>query len=119
MTDRLPSERIERAILLIRGHKALLDSDLAELYSVEVKQLKRQVKRNQDRFPVDFMFELSKQEYDALRSQIGTLKRGQHSVVGRFETTKFLVRQIAVQAVCVECTKMVHRVPCVSGQART
>jgi len=57
----------------------MLDRDLAELYGVEVKQLKRQVKRNQDRFPVDFMFELSKEEYDALRSQFGTLKRGEHS----------------------------------------
>lgn len=54
MTNRLPSERIERAILLIRGHKAMLDSDLAELYSVEVKQLKRQVKRNQDPFSGGF-----------------------------------------------------------------
>ena len=57
----------------------MLDHDLAELYGVEVKQLKRQVKRNQDRFPADFMFELSKEEYDALRSQFGTLKRGEHS----------------------------------------
>ena len=57
----------------------MLDRDLAELYGVEVKQLKRQVKRNQDRFPVDFTFELSKEEYDALRSQFGTLKRGEHS----------------------------------------
>ena len=57
----------------------MLDRDLAELYGVEVKQLKRQVKRNQDRFPVDFMFELSKEEYDALRSQFGTLERGEHS----------------------------------------
>jgi uncharacterized protein YjcR len=57
----------------------MLDRDLAELYGVEVKQLKRQVKRNQDRFPADFMFELSKEEYDALRSQFGALKRGEHS----------------------------------------
>src|SRR5262245_54087193 len=57
----------------------MLDRDLAELYGVEVKQLKRQVKRNQDRFPADFMFELSKDEYNALRSQFGTLKRGEHS----------------------------------------
>ena len=57
----------------------MLDRDLAELYGVEVKQLKRQVKRNQDRFPADFMFELSRDEYNALRSQFGTLKRGEHS----------------------------------------
>jgi len=79
MKDPITAEQIERVIVLIRGHKVMLDRDLAELYGVEVKQLKRQVKRNQDRFPVDFMFELSKEEYDALRSQFGTLKRGEHS----------------------------------------
>jgi len=79
MKDPIPAEQIERVIVLIRGHKVMLDRDLAELYGVEVKQLKRQVKRNQDRFPADFMFELSKEEYDALRSQFGTLKRGEHS----------------------------------------
>jgi uncharacterized protein YjcR len=57
----------------------MLDRDLAELYGVEVKQLKRQVKRNQDRFPADFMFELSREEYNALRRQFGTFKRGEHS----------------------------------------
>lgn len=57
----------------------MLDSDLADLYQVETKQLKRQVKRNIERFPNDFMLELTKQEYDSLRSQIGTLKRGEHS----------------------------------------
>lgn len=56
----------------------MLDSDLAKLYKVEVKQLKRQVNRNMDRFPDDFMFELNKTEYDSLRSQFGTLKRGEH-----------------------------------------
>jgi hypothetical protein len=59
----------------------MLDRDLAELYGVEVKQLKRQVKRNQDRFPADFMFELSREEYNALRSQFGTFKRGEHSKI--------------------------------------
>lgn len=56
----------------------MLDSDLAKLYKVEVKQLKRQVNRNMERFPEDFMFELSKTEYESLRCQIGTLKRGEH-----------------------------------------
>ena len=79
MKDPITAEQIERVIVLISGHKVMLDRDLAELYGVEVKQLKRQVKRNQDRFPADFMFELSKGEYDALRSQFGTLKRGEHS----------------------------------------
>lgn len=57
----------------------MLDSDLATLYDVETKQLKRQVKRNMERFPADFMFELTAKEYEALRSQFGTLKRGEHS----------------------------------------
>lgn len=57
----------------------MLDTDLSELYEVETKQLKRQVRRNADRFPEDFMFELTTNEYHSLRSQIGTLKRGEHS----------------------------------------
>jgi hypothetical protein len=57
----------------------MLDSDLAELYGVETKQLKRQVKRNSSRFPDDFMFILTKEENESLRSQFGTLNRGEHS----------------------------------------
>ena len=57
----------------------MLDSDLAALYQVETKQLKRQVRRNMDRFPEDFMFVLNKEEYFSLRSQSGTLKRGEHA----------------------------------------
>lgn len=82
MADGLPfisSEQLERSILLIRGERVILDSVLADLYEVEVKQIKRQVRRNIDRFPEDFMFELSKQEYYSLRSHFGTLKRGEHS----------------------------------------
>jgi hypothetical protein len=66
-------------IYVIRGEKVMLDSDLAELYDVTTKYLKRQVRRNIDRFPEDFMFELTAEEYQDLRSQIGTLKQGQHS----------------------------------------
>lgn len=72
-------EKIINKIYLIRGMKVMLDFDLALLYSVETKQLKRQVKRNIDRFPKDFMFELKPAEYNSLRSQFGTLKRGEHS----------------------------------------
>ncbi len=57
----------------------MLDRDLAELYGVDTKQLKRQVNRNIDRFPIDFMFEVTNSENDILRSQFGTLKRGKHS----------------------------------------
>jgi hypothetical protein len=57
----------------------MLDQDLSELYGVETKQLKRAVRRNRDRFPSDFMLELTQKEYDDLRRHFGTLKRGGHS----------------------------------------
>ena len=75
----VPTEVIERRILLIRGQKVMLDFQLAELYQVETKALKRAVRRNRDRFPEDFMFQLTKEEYDALRYHFGTLKRGEHA----------------------------------------
>jgi phage regulator Rha-like protein len=75
----VPAERIDHTIRLIRGHRVMLDTDLAELYGVDVKQLKRQVRRNKERFPDDFFFELTKEEQRTLRSQSGTLKRGGHS----------------------------------------
>jgi hypothetical protein len=70
---------IENKIFTIRGVKVMLDKDLAELYQVETKQLKRQVRRNIERFPEDFMFELSQQENEILRSQFGTLEMGKYS----------------------------------------
>ncbi len=66
----VPVERIERAILLIRAQKVMLDADLAELYGVEPRVLIQAVKRNIDRFPQDFMFQLTKREFSDLRSQI-------------------------------------------------
>jgi hypothetical protein len=75
----ISGEEIEHAILLIRGQKVMLDRDLARLYDVETKALNRAVQRNLDRFPADFMFQLSAEESDSLRFQFGTLKRGQHS----------------------------------------
>jgi len=76
----LPVELIESKIYMVRGHKVMLDSDLAELYQVETRALIQGVKRKLGRFPADFMFQLSNQEDAALRSQIVTLKkgRGQH-----------------------------------------
>ncbi len=76
----IPVERIQKSILLIRGQKVMLDSDLAELYCVETKVLNKAVKRNLSRFPDDFMFRLTADEDAALRFQSGTLKtgRGQH-----------------------------------------
>ena len=73
-------ERIESQIFLVRGQKVMLDIDLASLYEVEAKALNQAVKRNLDRFPTDFMFQLTGEEAERLRSQIVTLKtgRGQH-----------------------------------------
>ena len=72
----VPVERIERTILLIRGQKVMLDSDLAELYGVSTKRLNEQVRRNASRFPPDFMFQLTTEEAEDLRSQIATSKGG-------------------------------------------
>jgi len=68
-TSAVPIERIERAILLLRGHKVMLDADLATLYEVETRALVQAVKRNLERFPEDFMFQLDAEELEALRSQ--------------------------------------------------
>jgi phage regulator Rha-like protein len=77
----IPVERIERKIYLIRGHKVMLDRDLAELYGVSTGRLNEQVKRNQKRFPEDFMFQLTQDEAEAVRgsrSQNAILKRGKN-----------------------------------------
>ncbi len=76
MTTLIPIEHIEQKILLIRGHKVILDSDLAALYGVETKKLIQAVKRNIDRFPLDFMFILENQEVTNLRSQFVTSSLG-------------------------------------------
>lgn len=74
----LQPEQIEQAILLVRGQRVMLDRDLAALYGVETKNLNKAVQRNPDRFPADFMFQLTADEAECLRFQFGTLKRGQH-----------------------------------------
>lgn len=68
----IPPERIERQIYLIRGQKVMLDADLAELYQVPTKALNLAVRRNPSRFPADFMFQLTKEEQEALRFQTET-----------------------------------------------
>lgn len=75
----IPQVVIEQKIFLIRGKKVMLDSDLAVLYGVETKTLKRAVKRNTDRFPEDFMFQLNEKEAQNLRYQFGTLEVGRYS----------------------------------------
>lgn len=75
MIDSVPIENITGLIYLIRGKKVMLDRDLAKLYGVETKRLKEQVRRNIERFPDDFMFELSKSEFTNWRSQFATSNR--------------------------------------------
>jgi hypothetical protein len=72
----IPVERIISSIYLVRGEKVMLDSDLAQLYGVTTSRLNEQVKRNIDRFPRDFAFQLTRAEFDSLRSQIAILKDG-------------------------------------------
>jgi hypothetical protein len=79
MSDLVPIERIASKIYQIRDIRVMLDSDLAELYGVKTKALKQAVRRNMKRFPDDFMFGLTEEENQALRSQNVTLKRGKHS----------------------------------------
>jgi len=72
MKELIPQERIEQRILVIREKRVMSDRDLAKLYGVETKYLKRQVRRNLDKFPADFMFQLSKEELKDWRCQIST-----------------------------------------------
>ena len=90
VNEKLQVETIKDSIYDVRGQKVMLDFELAELYEVEVGQLKRQVRRNIDRFPKDFMFELTKDEYVSLRCQNGIIKagRGQHSKYMPFAFTE-------------------------------
>ena len=77
----LEPTQVQQMIHVIRGERVILDRDLAKLYGVETKNLKRQVKRNLERFPSDFMIELTREEYNSLRCQNGTIEngRGEHS----------------------------------------
>ncbi len=80
---RIATEKIKQAILLVRGQKIMLDHDLAGLYGVSTKALKQAVRRNIDRFPSDFMFELTHQESANLRSQFVTSSCGNRNGVSR------------------------------------
>ncbi|MBF8295862.1 MAG: hypothetical protein HW389_2407 [Bacteroidetes bacterium] len=72
----IPNERIERIILLIRGQKIILDRDLAALYGVETRDLNKAVRRNLDRFPDDFLFQLTTDEFEDLKFHFGTSSWG-------------------------------------------
>ena len=74
--DFIPEKRILKIIIVIRGQKVILDSDLAELYGVETRRLNEQVRRNIHKFPEDFMFQITKEEFSNLKSQIATSRSG-------------------------------------------
>jgi len=74
-TNLIAVESVAQRILLIRGQKVMLDADLAELFGVPTKRFNEQVKRNLDRFPADFMFQLTEDEYESLRSHFATLNK--------------------------------------------
>ena len=97
MSDKalIPVERIERTILRLRGHNVMLDADLAALYQVDVKVLNQAFKRNRDRFPADFVFQLTAEEAESSRSQIVTLK------VGRGRHRKYLPHAFTEQGVAM------------------
>ena len=84
----IPAERIERAILFLRGQKVMLDADLASLYGVDTGQLVRAVKRNLDRFPGDFAFQLTRKELTNLKCQIGISSSGWGGRRPRLKTTR-------------------------------
>jgi ORF6N domain-containing protein len=105
MNISVSSERIEQIIHVVRGHRVMLDTDLAELYGVEVKQLKRQVRRNRDRFPADFLLELSQEEHAALRRQFGTLKRGKHA---KYKPYAFTEQGVAMLSSVLKSKRAVH-----------
>lgn len=88
-------ELIKKSILEIRGKKVMLDMDLAKIYEVETRALKQAVRRNLDRFPEDFMFQLTKEEWSILRSQIVTLE------VGKGNHPKFLPFAFTEQGVAM------------------
>jgi hypothetical protein len=95
MKELIPIEVIERKIYMICGDKVMLDSDLAELYGVETKRLNEQVRRNLKRFPDDFIFQLTPEEAESLRSQIATLEKG------RGEHRKYLPLVLTEQGVAM------------------
>lgn len=95
MSNLIPMEKIENKIYLIRGQKVMFDFDLARLYGVETKQLKRAVKRNKKRFPADFLFKLNKKEQKILRCQFGTLRWGAHSKYHSYVFTELGVAMLS------------------------
>ena len=98
---------IQAKIHEVREQKVMLDYDLAELYETETKRLKEAVKRNKNRFPEDFMFELTREEYNSLRTQFSTLEKGkgQHS---KYLPYAFTEQGVAMLSSVLKSTKAIH-----------
>ncbi|MDO8526834.1 MAG: ORF6N domain-containing protein [Deltaproteobacteria bacterium] len=107
MTELMAEDRIENCILFLRGHKVILDRDLAVLYEVQTKTLNQAVRRNRDRFPADFMFELTWEEVERLesRSQIVTLKKGKNI---KYLPFIFTEQGVAMLASILKSPRAVH-----------
>lgn len=98
---------IQKKIHDIRGQRVMLDSDLAELYQVETKRLKEAVRRNIDRFPSDFMFELTRDEYNSLRSQFASLEKGRGKY-SKFNPFTFTEQGVAMLASVLNSPKAIQ-----------
>jgi hypothetical protein len=101
----VPTERIEKQILLLRGHKVMLSIDLAEMYGVEPRALVQAVKRNRERFPKDFMFQLTEEEFENLKSQIVTSSWGG---LRRARPYAFTEQGVAMLSSVLNSTRAVH-----------
>jgi hypothetical protein len=100
-----PVDQIQNMIYEIRGQRVMLDSDLAKLYGVETKAFNQSVKRNIRRFPNDFMFKLTSEEYEALRSQIVTSKEGKGG--RRYQPLVFIESSVAMLSGILKSTRAI------------
>ena len=106
MKTLVPIELIASKIYLIRGIKVMLDRDLAELYGVETKVLKQAVRRNIDRFPADFMFEMTKSEFENWRSQFVTSKSDRMGL--RYKPMAFTEQGVAMLSSVLRSKRAIH-----------
>jgi hypothetical protein len=102
----VPPGRIERRIIVMRGENVLLDDDLASMYGVETRTLVQAVKRNAQRFPSDFMFQLSREEYEALRSRLGASSKGRGG--RRYRPHAFTEQGVAMLSSVLRSSRAVH-----------
>lgn len=102
---------VETRIFTLRGQRVILDTDLAEIYGVTTKRLNEQVRRNADRFPDDFIFQLTSDEWKSLRSQNATLKmsRGQHRKYMPFAFTEHGAIMAATEGSKMACEEIVRK----------